>query len=302
MKLWLTIICLSSPVAITQAQIDQIADSRPYLASDGHALAWWDGGPAYHLASSGIIRITRRGIFSRSSTSSLRDLARLGWTHTACNLSAWALCTSENGHVMPSPPPRTVQDPASMPDGWKNMTCADSAGKYLVSNEAYDITACDILDEGLDIVYSGSSMYHRRGSIPKWEYWTLVILGIILVRAFSYNLQLFWDKQAVMQSQWPPVIATTVLFLLAVTGSDASYITEEDQILFWSTAAYVGTYLAFHMSHWLKKKCKGAEGDYQWPLYNMVIGALQLVTFRLYSSSFTPYTMVLTGGIGFRFW
>ena len=65
---------------------------------------------------------------------------------------------------------------------------------------------------------------------------------------------------------------------------------------------YVGAYLAFHVFQWLQKKLQDAKSEYQWPLYNMVIGALQLVTFRLYASAFTPYTMVLTGGIGFRFW
>ena len=220
-------------LAAVHCQIDQITDNRPFLASDGNNLAWWDGGPSYHVASSSIVRINSRGIFSYSSTSSLRDLASLQWVATPCNLSSWALCTSENGHILPSHTPRMPQDPESMPDGWKNLACADSGAKVLVSNEAYDITACDILDEGLDVIFSGSMSYHKRTAIPKWEYWTLVITGIVLVRSFSYNIQLLWDKEAVMQNQWPPVIATGILLILVMIGRDNNYATEEDAIVFW---------------------------------------------------------------------
>ena len=222
-----------SCLSVAHCQIDQITDNRPLLASDSNLLAWWDGGPSYHLASSSIVRINARGVFTYSATSGLRDLTQLQWASTPCNLSAWALCTSENGHVLPLPVPRMVQDPDTMPDGWKNLACADSTGKVLVSYEAYDITACDVLDEGLDIVFSGSVLYHKKTSVPTWEYWTLVILGIILVRAFSYNLQLFWDKGAVMQNQWPPVVATGALLVLVIPGNDGNYITQEDTIVFW---------------------------------------------------------------------
>jgi hypothetical protein len=76
--------------------------ARPGLSSDGQPLAWWEGGPAYALASSSAVRINFRALYTYPQGAVLRDLGKdLGWHGVKCNASAWALCASDVGQVTP---------------------------------------------------------------------------------------------------------------------------------------------------------------------------------------------------------
>ena len=186
-----------------------------------------------HISSSAAIRLNVRGMFSYHQGTDVRDLQGIGWYAKPCNLSAWALCSTETGDVFPAARPRMPQNPSSLSPGWRSLSCSDSSQKILIDTGSYDITACDVLDEGLDIVYARGMVYIRKTSIQGWMYWTLVALAIILVRALSYNIQYLWFKDSSPKDQWPVVACTIVMLVLVLSDLDSLYVTYNDQVIFW---------------------------------------------------------------------
>lgn len=322
---------------------------RPNLATGEQnqapkRLAWWEGGPAFALASAGAVRINFRGIILYPSNARVRDFSSPGssaWHSVVCNVSAQALCSSDIGLVFPSIPPRMPEKRAAVQvDGWADMTCSNSEGKVLTDKGVYDISACDIFDEGLDVLYSGSRIAHRHASTPLWQYWTMVILAIILVRNLSYNLQDLWDKSRTStKEQWPALLSSLVLLVLVLIDGDSAFVTSGDQLFFWSTTGYVLIYLVVHVwnkwgpgssikqddseeedePQWLlphdqpqpsyedvetlqESKQDGSSKSYEKPVYNILVATLQLVAMHFYSSAQTPYNIILLGMLACRGW
>lgn len=240
----------------TRASLHLLQDARPQLSSGNAAvpIEWWAGGPASVLASAGAVRINFRGAHIYPRTARLRELDRVsGWTGVTCNVSAWALCSADTGGFMPSSPPRMPERKDKVEGGWGGMACTDSQGKTLVSLGVYDISACDIMDEGLDAVYSQNKLYHARTALPLWRYWVCVGLAIVLVRALSYNVQGLWTASAPPNreppskvKQWPALCGSLLLLALVLVDLDRVYITKADLLYFWCSVAYIGFYLVLH--------------------------------------------------------
>jgi hypothetical protein len=272
-------------------------DARPFLATDGGSvLEWWAGGGAFTLASAGALRINFRGVHVHPVSTRLRSLDG-GWTGVPCNLSASALCCSDVGCVLPFAAPRVPESRETVGAGWDKLGCAGDAnkGKVLVSLGVYDISACDVIDQGLDLLYTHGELYHRYTALPLWRYWACVGLAIVLVRALSYNVQGLWTHDATAEaarSQWPALAsALALLALLLPFDGDSVYVTCADQTFFWCSVAYVGFYLLAH----------GRPAGPR-PVYNVIVAALQILATRLYTSAETPYNLVLLGMLACRVW
>lgn len=251
------IVILSLIPATTRAALFSLQDSgRPGLTTmDGrHALSWWEGGPAFVLASAGAVRVNFRAVYTYPANSVLRDLNRTDWHGLPCNASAWALCATGVGQAMPFSTPRMPENSlAVVADGWTDLACSNSAGKTLVSLGVYDISACDVLDEGLDIVYSQGMLFHRHSSLQTWKYWVLVALAVVLVRCLSHNIKRLWEPAASdTHAQWPALLASFVAIVIILADGDSLFITSADQVFYWSTVGYILVYLAIHASYrWL---------------------------------------------------
>lgn len=285
-----------------RCQLSPIEDARPLIASGGRTISWWEGGPALLASSSSMIRLNSRGIYNHGSAVAVRSLQEIGWYSKPCNLSAWALCATEVGSILPASPPWMSDAPRLLPPGWSSLQCSDSSAKVLTGLGAYDISACDIIDEGLDVVYSRGNVYIRNSALDPVVYWILVVLGIVLVRSLSYNIQSMWMREAGFKTQWPAVASVVAVFAIALRDQDSFYVTESDKDFFWLSVIYVALYLAFHMACWYTRAKASGTMEFQWPVYNMIIGALQLAVLRLYLSAYTPYSLFLLGAIGSRWW
>ena len=128
---------------------------------------WTSGGGAFTAASARIVRVNYRGIFT--DTGRLRDLRGLGWTSAPCNASAHALCRAEAGAIFPASPEAAGLG-SGLPPGWDGLECGNAAGRTIVPWPQYDVSACDVLDEGLDVVYSASTVYFVRDALAPWRY------------------------------------------------------------------------------------------------------------------------------------
>ena len=124
-----------------------VDQARPWVQSEGAAVSWAAGGPAYLVASSRVVRVNFRGIYTRPPGARPRDLLELGWLGTPCNLSSWGLCRYAWGDAFPSGPPRVTDTPSGLPAAWAALGCANSNGKTVVSAPAYDLSACDVVDQ-----------------------------------------------------------------------------------------------------------------------------------------------------------
>ena len=286
-----------------------VQDARPALAvpdaNGGWPIEWWGGGGAYALAGSEAVRVNFRGVRLYPPGTRLRggldDEARSGWTGVQCNASAWALCCADVGCVLPWGPPRVPPRQGLVPAGWGGLWCGNGMGKVLVSQEVYDISACDILDEGLDVVYSGHErrLWHRRTALPLWRYWACVGLAIVLVRALSYNVQGLWAHAgptvAARPAQRPALLGALALLALLVPfdGWDQVLVTTADQTFYWCSVGYAGYYLLQHAP------VAGREPP---PVYSVLVAALQVLAVRLYTAAETPYNLVLMTMLACRAW
>ena len=314
-----------------QATLYNLQDGvRPRLNSQDKTLDWWDGGPALALASTSAVRLNFRALITYPPKARIRDLARMtgAWHGIPCNVSAWALCSSSAGQVMPG---RAPEMPGRAPeggsvmqvDGWNDLSCTQSTGKLLVSKGVYDISACDILDAGLDVVYTLGTVFHRHSSLPLWKYWTLVVLSIALVRFLSHNIQTIWDKlghKQEVKDQVPALLCSFTLLVIVLVDGDSMYITTADQLFFWATAGYIVVYLVVHAWRYNyyrvqmqdalntenqeedRDRGEGRNMNYERPVYNIIVATLQLVAMRFYTAAETPYNMVLLGMLAARGW
>lgn len=302
---------LLATTTMTGAALYNLQDTaRPGLAAsgDGQAIRWWEGGPAFVLASSGAVRLNFRALYTYPPGAIVRELAdgQLGWHSVPCNASAWAFCSSDVGQTMPWSAPRMPERQETVTaDGWDDLGCSNSAGKVLVSLGVYDVSACDIFDEGLDLLYTPGMIYHRHNSLLTWKYWVLVALAIVLVRFLSYNIQLLWEPDASEQRkrrQWPALVASAGVVGVVLLDGDSLFVTSADQVFFWSTVGYILVYLIMHLSNRLISLGDSDDNNELPPVYNVIVATLQLIACRFYAAAETPYNLVLITILACRGW
>ena len=277
---------------------EPLTDARPQLAAGGVPLAWWDGGPAYLLASARAVRLNLRGAFP-VRTGLRDDLARAGWAAAPCNESARALCSSDFGDAFPAAPPRAPDRPWALTDGWRELGCALSEGKLLVHAEVYDITACDVWDEGVDLVFARGTLYFRRTEPPFPEYCALVGICVVLVRGLCFNVQVLLQPGTPVASQWPGLLAVCALLLLVGLDTDAAYVTRRDRLFFWASFGFAGLYLAVYAAD---SSARELRRERVGPMFNLLVAGLQLAAMRFYRTADTPYTLLLLPMLAARLW
>jgi hypothetical protein len=261
-------------------------------------LAWWDGGPAFVLASKGLVRLNFRG--GHATAASVRaDLAQAGWTTAPCNESATALCSAEYGRVMPDGTPCMADTAQGLADGWSALGCQHSDGKAMTGQQLYDISACDVLEGRLDLVFARGVLYFRPFANPLWEYWLLVLLAIVLVRSLSFNVQALWAVRTPVHDQRVALLASAVVLVLVSARGDGAFVTAEEQVFFWCSVAYVCMYLAVHCIEAFRRS---SHREQLGPIFNLIVGSLLLVSQRWYSGVDSPYAQPLLAMLAVRGW
>ena len=294
----LLLLALAACPAPPARALEPVADARPQLAASGLPLDWWDGGPAFLLASARAVRLNLRGVFPVRS--GLRDdLALAGWASAPCNESTRALCSSDFGDAFPAGPARAPDRPWALADGWRSLGCARSDGKVLVREEVYDLTACDVWDEGVDLVFARGMLYFRRTEPPFWEYCALVALCVVLVRCLCFNVQVLLQPGTPVASQLPGLLAACALLALVGRDADAAYVTRRDRLFFWASFGFAGLYLAVYAA---ESSVRGLRREQAGPMFNLLVAGLQLAAMRFYRTSDTPYTLLLLPMLAARLW
>lgn len=290
---------LAAALAPAGAAVLPLDDARPWLASSGAAVDWASGGGALLLATSSSVRLNYRGVTTEARHARLRDLPALGWAAAYCNLSAHGLCASDLGVAFPTAPaaPRCTDDARRLPPDWQALGCASARGRTVTHAPLYELSACDLLDQGTDALYSDGVLYRRSSALSPWVYWALIVSAILLVRALARNVQAHRTGGAPDPTQRVPLAASLACILLVSHEGGALYSTEGDYVFYVATMLYCLGYLGYHTFFWVRAHALGmalgGEAPPQPLVFNLAAGVLQLIVSRLYTGAETPYNPII---------
>jgi len=296
MPTWLLLAAAALPARAAVLPLD---DARPWLASSGARVDWASGGGAFLLASSRAVRLNYRGVMTEPRRARLRDLPALGWAGAHCNLSARGLCASEMGVAFPTAPaaPRATDDARGLPPDWQGLACSGATGRVVTHSPVYELSACDLLDEGADVLYSAGVLYYRNSALSPWVYWALVVGAILLVRGLARNVQASRGQADPDATQRGPLAASLVCILLVSHEGGALYATEADYVFYAATMIYCLAYLGYHTLFWVRAHALGMalarDPPPQPPVFNLAAGVLQLIVSRLYTGAESPYNPII---------
>jgi len=270
-----------------QCKLYTLDDSKPYISSDSSNINWHEGGGSFLLHTNLAVRFNYRGIQSISHGNTLvSDLSfHKGWLVLPCNTSAFACCSYSHGQLFSATGPHVGYHRQVLPQ----LQCVKSKGKEIVQIPVYDISACDILEESYDVVYTQNSMYIQLNYMSTWEYWAHVLGSIYLVRSISLNIMSKYNGTP-MTNQSYILLVAIVLMVLVLKDGDRFQITTNDQLFYWVNIVYILLYMGYHLYHWVKRRILHWESlnTPQPMIFNMSAACLQLVASKLYSSAETP--------------
>lgn len=276
-------------------------DAVPLLASGGRTVRWGGGWDALVVAGSLCVRVNARGIFAKPSHWTARGLRAAGWATVTCTPVRGALCAAAPGAVLPTDErPRFNANLA-----WGGAGCTRAHdGRVLSSSYGYDVSACDVLDGGGDLVVCGRIAAYRRTGVSDGVYWSLCLLAILLVRSLSllvvHRIQrerAQTPEKAAWSSEWVTLAScAAVLILVTASEGDAVLVTEEERLLFWVVFGYTVGYIGLYAAHCATRAGDGADP----PIYNLISGTLQAIAMRLYCGAETPYNPVIVWAIATR--
>ena len=171
-------------------------------------------------------------------------------------------------------------------------------GRALDPGYGYDMSACDVLDNGGDVVVCGRTVSFRRTAVSTGVYWALCIIAVFIVRSLSYLVvhrvkgsgAPGWDNLFTVSA------CVSVLPLALAPDGDAGFVTVEERFFFATVCCYAGAYAAL-FAYYSSVEAASARDP---PIYNMIAATLQIIASRLYLSAETPYSPVIIWAVTTR--
>ena len=278
----------------SQAELFDVDDTVPHITSKGKQVRWDGGWDAMVVADSSCIRVNARGIFAKPSHWTPRDMTAAGWAVKECIPGGPALCTTEAGRVFPANAPLYNASRA-----WGGGGCVrGSDGRILDPGHGYDLSACDVLDRGGDMIVCGRTASFGRSATGDEVYWLTCLLAVYMVRSLSYSIVYRIQDQAESGQGAVTAVACLLVLPLALAPSgDTVSATVEEQLFFGVVCFYTVLYGVLFMVYTVMHP-KGEQTDP--PIFNLIAGALQVIACRLYCGAETPYNPVLIWAVGTR--
>lgn len=309
-------------ITCIDSRIYTITHGAPKIQVSSTTIDFHEGGGAFLLMSQDIMRFSSRSLrvtsgqeFTVYTPNFHHTLSRQEWQESPCHLSPFAMCELASGKVFPA---SKVGSQVGYRNPWEGLvsSCSSGTGKVITNTDQYDVTSCDILDESLDIVYHQGILYYRISELTWWKYWVLVIGSVYLVRSISLNVMSKLPSSLGMSGnsennhtnsipqQYPTLLANGILWLIITLDTHPKvFVTENDQLFYWVTQAYIVGYLLFHSYHCFSRLISPQPLVYLEPrIFNLTTASLQLAAMKLYQSSETPYVLILVSLFSVRIW
>lgn len=291
-------LCCSVLVSSAFCAVFDLEDSAPYLRVGQSHVRFSVGWDAFVVADGSCTRVNSRGVYSKPSHWEPRDLGQ-PWVSQECVPGLrGALCELRGGLAFPEPGVQPVYDAEKTPGG---LGCSRSAdGRVLDAGYGYDVTACDVLDQGGDVVYCGRNLSFASTDLHYAVYWVLSFVAVFVVRSLSYLVLSSVGRQSShsISTLWTVLACLLVLPLVLVPHGDSLFVTVEEALFFDVVCCYLCLYAALYFlsTYFLSDEATPVNP----PIYNMIAAALQLIACRLYLSAETPYNPVIVWGVGAR--
>lgn len=299
--------CLAPLLRACRSEIFDLDADVPWLRSRGIEVRFDAGWDAFLVADSSCVRVTARGVQAKPSHWAPRALGDR-WASRECVPGyGGGLCDVASGGV--AFPARAAGRPPlyNGSGGWGGLGCSRASdGRVMDPDYAYDLSACDVLDGGGDVVLCGRTISFARTALPDWVYWALCLIAVFVVRSLSYLVvqrvappqQCSGEAAIPARSAWEDALTVlacvAVLPLSLVPDGDAWFVTQEEALFFGVVCAYVGVYAALFVVYALN-----GGGDDP-PIYNLIAATLQVIASRLYLGAETPYNPVIIWAVGTR--
>jgi hypothetical protein len=292
------LLCLLSFLMCASGAVFDLENSAPYLRVGQSHVRFSSGWDAFVVADGSCTRVNSRGVYSKPSHWAPRDLGQ-PWVSLECVPGLrGALCELRGGLAFPEPDVQPRYHAERAPAG---LGCSRSEdGRVLDAGYGYDVTACDVLDQGGDVVYCGRTLSAASTDLHHAVYWVLSFVAVFVVRSLSY---LVLNSVGRPSSQPPSTLWTVlacllVLPLVLVPHGDTLFVTVEEALFFGAVCGYLCLYAALYFvcTYLLSDEAAPVNP----PIYNMIAAALQLIACRLYLSAETPYNPVIVWGVGAR--
>lgn len=286
----------------THCEVFDLADAVPWLTVNNARVTFDRGWDAFVVADSSCVRVSARGIQSKPSHWTPRALDAGKWASVSCEPgSSGGLCETLDGGVVFPAADRGFLPVYDAAAAWGRMACTRSVdGRVLFpGGGSYDVSACDVLDDGGDVVLCGRTISFARTALPDWAYWTVCLIAVYAVRSLSYLVaQRVEGGDKHERHMWEDLLTVAAcLAVLPITlapDGDAWFVTHEEAFFFLSSCVYVGIYAVLFAVYLYE----GGGADP--PIYNLIAATLQVIACRLYNGAETPYNPVVIWAIATR--
>lgn len=282
------------------AELFDLEDSVPWLRTRGSDVTFSRGWDAFVVADSTCVRVNARSVSAKPSHWNPRPLSG-AWVTQVCVPSAVAsLCSTAYSQALPER--ETGVAPLYDPSfAWGGLECTRPFdGRVLHPGYGYDVTACDAIDGGGDLLYCGRSLSFSRQSVGDAVYWILCVIAVLIVRSLSYLV--VGTVSAVpdaAKNSWKDVYTVvacvTALLLVWIPQGDSGFVTEEEAFFFQAVTFYCALYIALYVAYFFVDSEKKDP-----PIYNLIAATLQIIACRFYLSAETPYNPVLIWAVATR--
>lgn len=291
--------CALTFAAACSAEIFDLDNAVPWLTSAGAEVHFDRGWDAFVVADSSCVRLNARGVQAKPSHWAPRALPS-AWRSRQCVPGPLGgLCELPDGSA--AFPSRSIGRPPlyNASRAWGGLLCSRASdGRVMDPQHGYDLSACDVLDGGGDVVLCGRTLSFARTALPDWAYWALCLIAVFAVRSLSYLVVHRVEEQAAPRGWWEDaltVLACVVaLPLVLAPDGDAWFVTQEEALFFAVLCAYVAGYAVLYVGFAL------SGGGNDPPIYNLIAATLQVIACRLYLSAETPYNPVIIWAVATR--
>lgn len=278
--------------AYKSMSLANVDSNTPFVVSGGNKVVWTRGGDALALARAACVRVNDRGIMLYPDHWGLRDLSLLFSIVLPCLPAPGGLCTTEYGAVFSATavPRVNLHIPGSP---FSTLACvSENTQQQATLERVYDVSACNVLGQGGDIIYFDRHLYMRVSKISWWEYSALCLLCVYSVRGFSNILM---DDKIEHKNFTHIMLCTVLMTIFCLLPGTNIYVSTEDLISF----IYVLLVLAFDMVIYTVNYI---YHPFSWfPSVNVVLTVFVLVSMRLYQGVISPFIPMLLWAIGTRF-